>query len=431
MQVLNFIRWTTLVTVTFAGMCVSQTAQADDWPTFRGSQRTAVATDTNLLNVWPKDGPKLLWETSGAGRGYASIAVAGDRLYTLGDGLSTVAESDKDEYLTCFDRQTGKPLWKLKTGPAWKEMQPDWHSSRSTPTVDGDVVYVVTPAGVLVACNAADGKEVWRKDLKGEMGGKKADPWGYSESVLIDGERLICTPGGDKATMVALDKKTGANIWTAVREGDIGAGHASIVISKVGPKTVYVQTTGSGAIGVSATDGKVLWSYPISKTTAVIPTPIVRGDLVFFSVGYGQGGALLQQVADGNGVTVKEIYGINKKLGNKHGGVILMGDYLYGDADDRGTPFCADLMTGDIKWQGRGPGKNSAVVIGGDDMLYIQFQDGTLALVKADPKEYTVVSQFKIPGSGDRPSWAHPTIVDGKLFVRSQDKLLCYDIAGS
>jgi len=429
MQVLKVIRWTAAASIAIASLYPSQTAQADDWPTFRGSQRTAVASDTNLLTSWPKNGPKLVWETAGAGRGYASIAVAGNRLYTLGDGLSTA--SDKDEYLTCFDRQTGKPLWKTKTGPAWQEMQPDWHSSRSTPTVDGSMVYVIAPKGVLVACNTTDGKEVWRKDLAAEFGGKKADPWGYSESVLIDGEHLICTPGGEKATMVALDKKTGSDIWTAASEGDIGAGHASIVMSKVGPSTVYVQTTGSGALGVSAKDGQVLWSYPISKTTAVIPTPIVRDDLVFFSVGYGQGGALLQQVAEGGGVSIKEVYGINKKLGNKHGGVILIGDYLYGDADDRGTPFCADLMTGDIKWQGRGPGKGSAVVIGGDDMLYIQFQDGILALVNADPKAYSIVSEFKIPGSGDRPSWAHPSIADGKLFVRSQDKLLCYDIAGN
>ena len=173
----------------------------------------------------------------------------------------------------------------------------------------------------------------------------------------------------------------------------------------------------------------MLWSYPIEKTTAVIPTPIVRGDYVFFSVGYGRGGALLQQVpgADGS-VTVKEIYGLIKKLGNKHGGVVLVGDYLYGDSDDRGNPFCADLMTGDIKWTGRGPGNGSTVVIGGDEHIYLQFQNGMMALAKADPSAYTLVGQFQIPGSGDRPSWAHPAIVDGMLYLRSGDKILCYDI---
>jgi outer membrane protein assembly factor BamB len=428
MSVAGIFRVFSLTIAGSASFFAADIGRCEDWPTFRGSHRTAVATDKNLLASWPEDGPKLVWESSGAGRGYASLAVAGDKIFTLGDGLST-KEGDEDEYLIAFDRATGKQLWTTKTGPAWKVMQPDWHNSRSTPTVDGSMVYVVTPNGVLVACNTADGKEVWRKHLVDDIGGKKDDPWGYSESVLIDGDNLVCTPGGEKSTMVALNKKTGEIVWTAARPGDRGAGHASIAISEVGGNRVYVQTTGSGAIGVSAKDGKVLWSYPIDKTTAVIPTPIVRGDLVFFSVGYGRGGALLQQVAGADGVTVKEIYGLNTKLGNKHGGVVLMGDYLYGDADDRGTPFCAELMTGNIKWNGRGPGKGSTVVIGGGDMLYMQFQNGEMALVKTDPAEYTVVSHFKIPGSGGRPSWAHPAIVDGKLYVRSQDKIMCYNIA--
>ena len=428
MSFAGMVRGLSLTIAGSATFLLASNGHCEDWPTFRGAQRTAVAPDKNLLTAWPEGGPKLVWESVGAGRGYASLAVAGDKIFTLGDGLST-KEGDEDEYLIAFDRATGKQLWTTKTGPAWKEMQPDWHNSRSTPTVDGAMVYVVTPKGVLVACSTADGKEAWRKNLVDDFGGKKDDPWGFSESVLIDGENLICTPGGSKATMVALNKKTGETVWTSVRADDRGAGHASIVISEVGGTKVYVQTTGSGALGVSAKDGKLLWSYPIDKTTAVIPTPIVRGDLVFFSVGYGRGGALLQQVAGADGVTVKEIYGLNTKLGNKHGGVILMGDYLYGDADDRGTPFCAELMTGDIKWNGRGPGKGSTVVIGGGDMLYMQFQDGEMALVKPDPSKYTVVSHFKIPASSKRPSWAHPSIVDGKLYVRAQDQIMCYSIA--
>ena len=427
MSFFSFVRYSSLVIISGAALWSSSLAQCEDWPTFRGPQRTAVAGDKNLLKSWPEAGPTLVWETAGAGRGYASVAVAGDKLFTLGDKLST--KSDEEEYLTAYDRETGKQLWAAKTGPAWKEMNPEWHNSRSTPTVDGEMVYVITPKGVLVACKSADGAEVWRKNLVDEIGGKKGDPWGYSESVLIDGDRLVCTPGSDKATMVAFNKMNGELVWTAIRPGDIGAGHASIVISEIASTRVYVQTTGSGAIGVSAEDGKVMWSYPIEKTTAVIPTPIVRGDLVFFSVGYGRGGALLQQIAGADGeVTVKEIYGLNPKLENKHGGVVLVGDCLYGDSGDSGVPFCADLMTGEIKWQARGPGKGSTVVIGGGDMLYLQFADGELALANADPAKYTVVSHFKIPGSGERPSWAHPAIADGKLYVRSQDRIFCYDI---
>jgi hypothetical protein len=292
----------------FAAPLVPSLAAAADWPTFRGPERTAVAPDTDLLETWPAAGPRLLWEAAGAGRGYASPAIAGNRIYTLGDGLSTA--TDKDEYLSCFDRETGKQLWKTKTGQPWNEGAESWQGSRSTPTVDGDMVYVITPQGQLVACATADGKERFRIDLKAQFGGKKGDSWGYSESPLVDDNRLVCTPGGEQATLVALDKKTGGLIWSCPMRGDRGAGHSSIVISQpvvsqTGGRKVYVQTTAAGAFAVDAQTGKFQWAYPIDQTTAVIPTPIVRGDLVFFSAGYKRGGALLRQVpgADG-GVTM-------------------------------------------------------------------------------------------------------------------------------
>lgn len=414
---------------TAAILCLLVSAQAfgqeANWPTFRGAQRTGVSPETGLLADWPSQGPKLVWETEGCGRGYASIAVDDNRLYTLGDGL--LSESNKDEYMSCFDRESGKRIWRTKTGPAWNQGPDNWQSSRSTPTVDEDRVYVITPFGKLICLNT-NGKELWKIDLKKEFQGKKADNWGYSESVLIDGDHLICTPGGIKNTMVALDKKTGKLKWSTVREGDRGAGHASIVIANVGSTKVYVQTTGSGALGVRASDGKLLWSYAIDRTTAVIPTPIVRDDLVFFSAGYKRGGALLKQVASNGKVDIEEIYGLNPNLANKHGGIILMGDYLFGDSDDKGLPFCADLMTGEIKWKSRGAGKKSASVIGADGHVYVRYSNGIMTLVKADPDSFQEVANFKIPGSGDRPSWAHPVIVGGRLYLREDDKILCYSI---
>lgn len=408
----------------------SQTMAAepgDSWPTFRGVGRSAVAPDKGLLKEWPAEGPKLAWETAGAGRGYASLAIAGDKIFTLGDGPSTA--EDKDEYLLAFERATGKPLWKTKTGAAWNSGSPSWQGSRSTPTVDGDRVYVLTAHGTLLCCESATGVEKWRKDVKADFGGKKGDGWGYSESVLIDGDHLVCTPGNSAKTMVALNKMTGELAWSTSREGDRGAGHASIVVSEVGGIRVYVQTTASGAMGVRAKDGALLWTYDIDRTTAVIPTPIVRDDLVFFAAGYKRGGALLRQepAADGT-VSVKEIYPINKDLANKHGGIVLVGNYLYGDSDDAGIPFCADLMTGEIKWRKRGSGRGSASFIAADGHLYIHFSDGTMVLAKADPAEYAEVGSFKVPGAGDRPSWAHPVVVEGKLYVREDDKILCYDL---
>lgn len=408
-------------------MAFHATSANADWPTFRGADRTGVAPDTGLLKEWPKDGPKLLWKAEGAGRGYSSLAVAGDMIFTLGDA-PTVAE-DKDEYLLAFNRADGKLLWKTKTGPAWNEGKESWQSSRSTPTVSGDQVFVLTPQGVLVACEAKTGKEAWKKDLNEEFGGKKADSWGYSESVLVDGDRVIVTPGGPKTTMLALNKKMGETIWTTVREEDRGAGHASIVPSEIGGVKVYVQTTGTGPLGVRASDGQLLWSYPIEKTTAVIPTAIVKNDLVFFAAGYKRGGALLRQVPGENQtVKIEEVYPLNPRLANKHGGIILMGDYLYGDSDDAGIPYCAELMTGEIKWQGRGAGKGSVSVVGADGKTYWRFSDGVMVLADAGAEKYNEISSFNIPGGGDRPSWSHPVITDGRLYLREQDAILCYDL---
>ncbi|HTM53344.1 MAG TPA: PQQ-binding-like beta-propeller repeat protein [Pirellulales bacterium] len=396
------------------------------WPTFRSAGRTGTAPDTGLLSSWPAEGPKLVWETAGAGRGYSSLAIVDARIYTLGDAPSTA--DDADEYLLCFNQADGKPLWRAKTGPAWKTGKPNWQSSRSTPSVDEDRVYVITPHGELVCCTTA-GAEKWCKDLAKDFDGQKADGWGYSESVLIDGERLVCTPGGEKNTMVALDKHTGSTLWTASRPEDRGAGHASIAVADVGGVRVYVQTTGSGAMGVRAKDGKLLWTYDIERTTAVIPSPIVRGDLVFFTAGYGRGGALLKQVPAGGGeIKIEEIYPIKRELANKHGGVVLVGDYLYADSDDRGIPFCAELMTGDVKWKKRGSGRDSASIAAADGKLYVRYADGTMTLVRASSEDFEELGSFKVPGSGERPSWSHPVIVDGKLYLREGDKILCYEL---
>jgi outer membrane protein assembly factor BamB len=421
---------------TLAVMAVATTVHsasaADSWPTFRGPGRTAVSPDKNLLDKWPEDGPPLVWTAKGAGRGYSSLAIAGGKIYTLGDNLSTA--SDKEEYLQCFDQKTGKQLWTHKTGSPWDKGSPDWQGSRSTPTVEGDSVYVVTPPGVLVACKTSDGTELFRVDLVKEYGGQKDDGWGYSESPTVDGDKVICTPGGKKSTMVALNKKTGKEIWKTVVDDDSGAGHASTVVSKVGGTTVLVTTTGSAALGVRADDGKLLWNHPLPHTTARIPTPIVRGDLVFCVFGYDPngGGVLLKQVPQPNKeAKIEEVYPLKGKLKNKHGGVVLVGDYLYGDSDSKGILYCADFMTGEVKWtdkRSKAGGRGSAAIAAADGHLYVRYQNGVVVLAKADPSDYVEVGSFTPPGAGERPSWSHPVIVDGMLYLREGDSILCYDV---
>jgi outer membrane protein assembly factor BamB len=405
-------------------------ANAEDWPTFRGEDRTAVSTEKNLLDKWPAKGPKLLWSGKGAGRGYASPAVANGRIYTLGDRPSTA--NDQDEYLTCFDEKTGKQLWMTKTGGAWNEGPESWQGSRGTPTVDGELVYVISPFGKLFCCKTSDGSVVWQKDLKADFGGSKKDSWGYSESPLIDGQMLLCTPGGKTATVVALDKANGELIWKCVRPDDEGAGHASVVISEVGGQKVYVQNTAVGPMGIAAKTGELLWSYYVQAPTAFIPTAIVKGDLVYSVAGYNSGAALLQQIPGSNGdVSIKEVYGLNKSLSNKHGGVVLVGDKLYFGKEDRNIVQCADLKTGKIEWEKRGAGDGSTSVIAGDGKLFIRFQNGVVSLAKANPNKFEAISSFTTPGSGegDKPSWAHPVIANGNLLLREGDTILCYDIS--
>ena len=399
-------------------------AQAEDWPTFRGAGRTAVSAESGLLDSWPSDGPKLLWTAKGAGNGYASPAVVAGRVYTLGD-------HDNGQFLSCFDGNSGKLVWENKIGDAWNghPRNPTWNGARATPTVDGDRVYVVDGSGVVVCSSTSDGKVVWQKSLTKEFEGKKADSWGYSESPTIDGPLLICTPGGSKATVVALDKATGETRWTCARPNDEGAGHSSVVISYVGGRKIYVQNTAGGPMGIDAKSGQLLWTYAIKKPTAFIPSPIVKDDYVLSVAGYNTGGALIQQVAgpDGN-VSVKEVYGLNKDLDNKHGGVILIGNDLYAGFSDANQIYCHDLVTGAKKWRERGSGQGSTSVIAADGKLFIHYSDGVVGLAKASPEGFNEVSSFKAPGNRDFPSWAHLVVANGKLFVRDGDLISCYDI---
>jgi len=401
-----------------------------DWPEWRGPARDGISPDTGLIKDWNAKPPKLLWTSDGMGSGYASLAIVGDRLYTAGD--SATAQS-----VVCASASDGKIIW---TSPITKSVPNfDKGGSRSTPTVDGDRLYVVASPGRIVCLRTADGKEVWSHDFVSEYGGQ-APHWGFSESPLVDGDRVICTPGGSGAMMVALDKKTGKEIWRTAYPATIGssgkqeAGYSSIVISNACGVKQYVQLVGKGLIGVRASDGKFLWGYnQIANRTANIPTPLVSGDYVFCSTGYQTGAALVKLVKKGNSIDCQEQYFIPPdKAQNHHGQMILKDGYVYfGSKHNQGFPICIEMQSGKIVWGGeqRGPGTGSAAIACADGQLVFRYQSGEVALIEATPDGYHLHGSFK-PPHVTTPCWSHPVILNGRMYLRDQDKLMCYDVRG-
>jgi outer membrane protein assembly factor BamB len=409
----------------------AQNAQTADWPQWRGPRRDAVCPETGLLTEWPKGGPRLLWsarEVNGGkcvGIGYASISVSGGRIYTLGD-------RDGQGNLICLDEATGKVLWTTPFSPNYGDGGP-----RCTPTVEGGRVYALSPHGILVCANAESGSVLWTKDLKADFGGHMMSGWNYSESPLVDGDRLVCTPGGRDAALVALNKVTGDVVWKcSTGKVNSGAGYASIVVADAGGVRQYITLLGHelGLIGVNAENGKLLWSYKkVANGTANIPTPIVKGDLVFASTAYNRGAVLLRLTPNGKGgIDAREVYWLgHEELQNHHGGMVLVGDYVYGGhGHNEGHPFCLELKTGKFLWGpiDKSPGAGSAAVLYADGRLYFRYDDNTVALIEATPKAYHVVSKFQLPKDTSRPGWQHPVIHDGKLYIRANDQLYCYDI---
>lgn len=392
-----------------------------DWHQWRGPQRDGKSTETGLSHDWSVAAPRLVWQTKGLGRGYSSIAIAEGRIFTLGSLAGK-------EHLIARNLADGEQLWATPFGSG--------NHSNGTPTVDEDRVYAVGLKGDLICADVATGQEIWRKSFEKDFGGKMMSGWGYSESPLIDGDRLICTPGAGDAVMVALDKHTGETIWKAKAaegsQGKDGAGYSSIVVSDAGGERQYVQLTGRGVIGVRASDGELLWQYnEIANDVANIPTPIVWDDYVFCSTGYGTGAALLKLQRKGNQISADEVYFLDAStFQNHHGGMIRVGDHLYaGHKHNQGFPICLNLATGDVVWGGnkRGPGSGSAAIVYADDHLIYRYQNGVVALIEATPNEYRLKGEFK-PVFQEDNSWAHPVIYDGKLYLREQDQLMCYDI---
>jgi outer membrane protein assembly factor BamB len=407
---------------------VATPAGAGEWPQWRGPNRDAVSADTGLLKQWADGGPPLAWKASGIGTGLSSVSLAGGRIFTMGDLGDT-------QYVFALSQQDGKILWRAQVGPAWREQ---YGGPRGTPTVDGDLLYAIGTDGDLVCLETATGKERWRKSLTRDFAGYMMSVWAFSESPLVDGDKLLFTPGGNRAAIVAVNKGSGQELWRAQvpplgPNGKDGAGYSSMVISNGGGMRQYVQLTGRGLVSVRASDGKFLWGYNnIANRTANIPTPLVRGDYVFGATGYGAGAALLKLSKDGDGVRAEEVYfHPGNVLQNHHGGFVLVGDYLYaGHGHNQGFPVCLEFLTGKILWGPlRNNGRNSAAVVYADGNLYFRYQSGLVVLIEATPEGYKEKGSFQIPNV-NHPSWPHPVVVGGKLYLREQDTLYVYNVRG-
>ncbi|MFO0905143.1 MAG: PQQ-binding-like beta-propeller repeat protein [Pirellulales bacterium] len=398
-------------------------AAGDEWSQWRGPLRDGQSKETGLLQTWPEEGPPLAWQTAGLGGGFSSVVVAHGKIYTMG-------LVDNASHILALDEKDGKLLWKAKVAEG--DSAPN-----CTPTVAEGLVVGVGFKGEMVCVDAESGEEKWRTNFERDFGGKMMSVWGYSESPLIDGNLVICTPGSQSAILAALDKQTGKVVWrTPMPEGgpggQDGAAYSSIVVSNGGGVKQYVQLVGRGVIGVSAKDGAFLWGYNrVANGTANIPTPIIKGDYVFCSTGYGTGSALLKLSAAGGGkVKADEVYFLDaKRMQNHHGGMLLIGDHIYcGHGHNEGFPLCIKMSTGEAAWgPGRGAGSGSAAVAYADGHLYFRYQNGTMALIEATPDEYRLKGKFEL-ASKRRESWPHPVIARGKLYVRDDDVLLCYNV---
>lgn len=401
-------------------------AHAEDWPQWRGPNRDNLSKEKGLLQQWPEGGPKLLWTYKDAGNSYSSFAVVGDRVYTMG-------ANDSESFVFALDVKTGKKVWQTSIA---KRFDNAWGGGpRSTPTIDGEYLYALDGQGELVCLKTADGTKVWSKNLSDDLRGQMMTNWGHSESVLIDGDLLICTPGGRDGTLAALDKKTGKEAWRSSSLTDAAA-YSSIRNITVGGVRQYVQQTRNGLVGVSAKDGKLLWKHENDRyRTAVVPTPIISGENVYVSVGYGVGCTLLKLSANGSGGTKAEVVYDNRTLVNKHGGVLLYEGDVYGH-DDGGAWVCQDFRTGKEKWRVKGQlgrRSRSGSLTCADGCLYLLSDRGDVGLIEASPKGWNLKGQFKLPASSRIRSrrggvWSHPVVANGRLYLRDQDLIFCYDV---
>ena len=386
-----------------------------DWPQWRGPDRSGIASETGLLKTWPATGPSVAWSISGLGEGYGSVAIKGDRSYVQGG-------KGGESAVFCLNRADGKTIW-VKTLGA-KLGQDRGPGPRGTPTIDNDRLYALTENGDLGCLKLSDGSIVWARNILKDFGGRNLR-WLISESPLVDGARLIVTPGGEGASIVALDKITGKTIWQTKELSD-EAGYSSCVAADIQGVRTIVGFTGRAGVGVRASDGKLMWRYErVSNRTANITTPVVYDNKVFYTSAYDTGCALLGLKAEGGEVKAQEIY-FNREMMNHHGGVVLVNGYLYGF--NNAILSCVEFATGKTVWRDRSVGKGTLTYA--DGQLFLLSENNVVGLAVASPDGYRETGRFQIADQGF-PSWAHPVVCAGKLYIRNQGTLACYNVKAS
>jgi len=404
---------------TFFGVALVLAATAPvrsaDWPQWRGPNRDGISTETGLLQDWSATKPKLLWKAEGLGAGFSSVAVSKGRIVSMGD-------IDGASHVVCLD-DAGKVQWKSKVGKAGDPG--NYPGTRSTPTVDGDLVFAIGQYGDMV-CVSIEGKEVWRTSLSRTLGGKQMSGWGYAESPLVDGDKLLASPGGRDGTVAAFDKKTGNLLWRSKGFTD-SAGYSSIIVAEIGGTRQYIQLTGASVAGLATDDGRTLWKASRPGKTAVIPDPVYHDNMVFVTSGYGVGCNMFKISGGGDKFSASQEYA-NTDMKNHHGGVVRVGDHVYG-TNDPGILTCMELKTGKVVWQNRSVGKGPITCA--DGKLYLRSEgSGTVALVAADPSGYKELGKIEQPERTRHKAWAHPVVANGRLYLRDQNNLFCFDISG-
>ena len=396
---------------------------AADWPVFHGPKGDNRSPDTGLLEVWPEDGPPLVWETSGVGAGqsgFSSVTIAGNRIFTAGsrDGKSIVY---------CLDT-TGKKIWEYENGGVWTK---SYAGTRSTPTVDGDRVYDFSSLGELVCLDVKTGKKIWGRNILNDFEGENII-WALAESVCIDGDRLICSPGGKKAGVVALDKKTGEIVWATPSTGEKTSYSSAVIFEQDGLR-ILAMMYAKGLLGINADTGEMLFTFRHTQRYDINCTrPLYHdGKLLIVNAKTppdDNGAALLRVTVDGKKASVEKKWQ-NRDFDNLHDSVLLRNGYIYGSSHEYkgGVFMCVDWKTGRTVFEQRDCGRGAITFAEG--LIYFLSERGDFRLIRPNPEKYDIVGRWSIPEKGEGPVWAHMVIHDRKLYIRHGEFLYCYDIA--